>query len=331
MSAARGVIVRPVGAVRRYAGKAGAIGVDPIRAARELGVGWVLEGTIAQRGERLRVTARLLDVRNGSAAWSDSFDETFTHVFDVQETISRRVAAVLMPRLDERERGALGVAGTRSVETYRLYLEARYLSQLLTPDAYRRSIVLYEQAIAADPRCAYAWYGLADALRRRHFTSNTPPRQTFERMRAAAQPAVEIDPRYGDGWAMLGWVVYLFDWDWPRSSAWRSSAPHRTAACRLKPSMSAHSGGVASQLGAAIDARCWPALEGAQCLSVRSTRTSPALTKRSSLPESSVAATSKVNVRPAACHLKLSPSFSVTEAPVGPLPVTSVPARCNHA
>lgn len=90
LGAARGVIVRPVGAVRRYAGKAGAIGVDPIRAARELGVGWVLEGTIAQRGERLRVTARLLDVRNGSAAWSDSFDETFTHVFDVQDHLAPR-------------------------------------------------------------------------------------------------------------------------------------------------------------------------------------------------------------------------------------------------
>ncbi|MBL8360735.1 MAG: winged helix-turn-helix domain-containing protein [Rubrivivax sp.] len=213
LSAARGVIVRPVGAVRRYAGQ----DTDALQAARDLGVGWVVEGTMAQQGERLRVTARLLDVRNGSAAWSGTFDETFTHVFDVQEAISRRVAEVLMPRLGERERGALGVAGTRSAETYRLYLEARYLSLLFTADAYRRSIALYEQAIAADPRYAYAWCGLADVLRRELFTSNKAPRQTFERIRAAAQRAVDIDPRLGEGQAILGWVAYLYDWDWLRA------------------------------------------------------------------------------------------------------------------
>jgi len=213
LSAARGVIVRPVSAVRTYSGR----DADPMQAARELGVDWVLEGTVQQHGERTRVTARLLDVNNGSAAWSGSFDETFNHVFDVQEAISRRVAGVLMPHLGERERGALGVAGTRSTDVYRIYLEARYVSQLYTPDAYRRAIALYEQAIAADPRYAYAWHGLADVLRRTQYTSNTPPRQTFERIRAAAQRAVEIDPRYGDALAMLGQVAYWFDWDWPRA------------------------------------------------------------------------------------------------------------------
>lgn len=213
LSAARGVIVRPVGAVRRYAGR----DTDALQAGRELGVGWVLEGTVAQHGERLRATARLLDARDGSAAWSGSFDETFTHVFDVQESISRRVAEVLMPRLGEHERGALGVAGTQSTETYRLYLEARYQSLLFRPDAYRRSIALYERALRADPRYAYAWVGLADVLRRELFTSNTPPRPAFERIRAAAERAVEIDPQYGDGVAMLGWVTFLFEWDWVRA------------------------------------------------------------------------------------------------------------------
>jgi TolB-like protein len=213
LSAARTVIVSPVGAVRRYAGR----DADPLQAARELGVDWVLEGTIQQRGDRMRVTARLLDVRDGSAAWSDSFDQAFTHVFDVQEAISRRVADVLMPRLGERERYALGVPGTRSIETYRIYMEARYLTKLFTPDAFRRSIALYERAIADDPRYAYAYQGLADVLRRTQYTSNTPPRQTWGRIRALAERAVDIDPQYGDGLAMLGWVAFWFDWDWPRA------------------------------------------------------------------------------------------------------------------
>jgi len=211
LSAARGVIVRPVGAVSRYLRRE----VDPIRAAQELGVTWVLEGTVQQQGERVRVTARLLDVSSGSAAWSGSFDETVTHVFDAQEAISRRVAEVLMPRLGERDQGALSANGTRNAEAYRLYLEARYHSLLFTADAYRRAVALYEQAIAADPRYAYAYAGLADAYRRALFTSNTAPRETFEKIRTAAQRAVDLDPRYSDGLANLGWVAYLFDWDWP--------------------------------------------------------------------------------------------------------------------
>lgn len=211
LGAARGVIVRPVGAVRRYLVRE----AEPLRAAQELGVAWVLEGTIQQQGGRTRVTARLLDVSSGTAAWSGSFDENLSHVFDVQEAISRRVAEVLMPRLGERDRGALGASGTRNSEAYRLFLEARYHSLLFTPEAYRRAIALYEQAIAADPRYAYAHAGLADAHRRTQFTSNTAPRETFDKVRAAAQRAVELDPQFGDALANLGWVSYWYDWDWP--------------------------------------------------------------------------------------------------------------------
>jgi TolB-like protein/DNA-binding winged helix-turn-helix (wHTH) protein/Flp pilus assembly protein TadD len=233
LSAARGVIVRPVGAVRRYLGH----DTEPLRAAQELGVAWVLEGTIQQQGERTRVTARLLDVNTGSAAWSGTFDESVTHAFDVQDAISRRVADVLMPRLGERDLGALGGSGTRNAEAYRLYLEARYHSLLLTPDAYLHAIALYDQAIAADPRYAYAYAGLADTHRRTQFTSNTAPRETFEKVRTAAQRAVDLDPQYSDGLSNLGWVAYFFDWDWPRAERTMRRA------LELNPSsVDAHSG-----------------------------------------------------------------------------------------
>jgi len=213
LSTARGVVVRPIGAVRRYT----AADTDPLRAARELGVDWVLEGSVQQIGQRAHVMARLLEVSSGAAAWSGNFDETFTHVFDVQETISRRVAEVVIPQLAERERGQMAGAGTGNTDAYRLYLEARYQTLLYTPDAFRRAIVLYRQAIAADPRYVYAHVGLADVLRRTVFTSNTAPRDAFEAVRAAAQRAIELDPQLGDGHAMLGLVAYWYEWDWPRA------------------------------------------------------------------------------------------------------------------
>ena len=211
LSAIPDVIVRPIGAVRRYA--TANADSDPVRAARELGVQWIIDGTVQQSGDRTRVTARLLDASKGTAAWTASFDERFVHVFDVQESISRRVAEVLRPRLAARQARAQP-SGTRNAEAYRIYLQARYHSMLFTPEDFRLSMSLYNQAITTDPKYAYAYVGLADALRRSIYTSNATPKTTFEAIRDAAARAVEIDPMLGEALALLGWVSYQHDWDW---------------------------------------------------------------------------------------------------------------------
>ena len=213
LSAARGLVIRPVGSVRRYAAK----DADPLRAARELGVAWVLDGTVQRSGDRVRVTARLLNASDGVAAWSGSFDEQFTNVFDVQDAISQRVAAVLVPRLSERERAGLSMAGTRNAQAFELYAAARYESQFFKPDSNRRSLALYQQAIAADPNYAYAHAGVADLYRRMQFTSNLAPRDAFEPTRQAAARALELDPDFADAQANVGWVTYLYEWDWARA------------------------------------------------------------------------------------------------------------------
>ncbi len=213
LSSARGIVVRSVSSVRRY----GRTDTDPLRAARDLEVAWIVDGTVQRSGDRVRVTARLLNAADGMSAWSGSFDERFTDVFDVQDAISQRVAAALVPQLSARESAGLSAAGTRNTEAYQLYLAARSQSMLFTPDAYRRSLALYQQAVAADPNYAYAYVGLADLHRRTQFTSNTAPRDAFEPTRAAAARAIELDPAFGDAHAMAGWVSYLYDWDWGRA------------------------------------------------------------------------------------------------------------------
>ena len=96
LSTVPGLVVRSVGSVRRYAGAE----QDPLRAARDLDVAWIVDGSLQRRGDQLRVTARLLRAAEGSAAWSGSFDEKFTGVFEVQDMISARVAKVLAPSLE---------------------------------------------------------------------------------------------------------------------------------------------------------------------------------------------------------------------------------------
>jgi len=211
LSTVPGVIVRSIGSIRRYAGPDG----DPLRAARELDVVWVLAGTIQRSDEQVRVSARLLDAtRAGSAVWSDQFDAPFVGVLEVQDTIARRVAERLAPTLSAHAVDRLAPAGTSDLAAYQLYLEGRYQAALFTREGLTRAIVLFERAIAADPDYVYAYVGLADAHRRTLFTANAAPLATFAAIRTAARRALEIAPTNGEAQAMVAWVSYLHDWDW---------------------------------------------------------------------------------------------------------------------
>src|SRR5262249_11125155 len=95
------IVVRPTSAVRAYAG----LGADPVAAGRELGVELVVEGSIQRSGERIRVTVQLMSAADGVPLWAQQFDEQLTDVFALQDAISERVAAALMPKLIDGDLG----------------------------------------------------------------------------------------------------------------------------------------------------------------------------------------------------------------------------------
>ncbi|MGE5712762.1 MAG: winged helix-turn-helix domain-containing tetratricopeptide repeat protein [Betaproteobacteria bacterium] len=210
LSTLPGLVVRSVGSVQRYAG----VAQDPLVAARELDVEWVVDGTFQRSGDQIRVTARLLRA-DGTARWSGTFDEQFVGVFDVQAMISDRVAQVLAPQLGARGRRGLLASGTQNPDAYQLYLAARTSAQNLRPSGLRRSILFYKKALELDPSYALAWAGLAETYRRLPFGADTPPTEAFEPARAAALRAIEIDPSLAEGYAGLGWVKFWYEWDWP--------------------------------------------------------------------------------------------------------------------
>ena len=210
LSTLPGLVVRSVGSVQRYAGAA----QDPLAAARELDVEWVVDGTFQRSGDQIRVTARLLRA-DGTARWSGTFDERYVGVFDVQAMISDRVAQVLAPQLGARGRRGLLASGTQNPDAYQLYLAARTSAQSLRPSGLRRSILFYKKALELDPSYALAWAGLAETYRRLPFGADTPPTEAFEPARAAALRAIEIDPSLAEGYAGLGWVKFWYEWDWP--------------------------------------------------------------------------------------------------------------------
>jgi DNA-binding winged helix-turn-helix (wHTH) protein/TolB-like protein/tetratricopeptide (TPR) repeat protein len=233
LSTVPGLVVRSIGSVRRYAGA----DQDPLRAARELDVAWIVDGSLQRRGEQLRVTARLLRTADGGAAWSGSFDEKFTGVFDVQDLISARVAQVLAPSLEvgAGARAPLtGIGGTRNTDAYQLYLAAGRLAQDMRADGLRKSFALYNQALAIDPGFALAWVGLAEAHRRTLFAADALPSEVFEPAGIALQRALAIAPNLAEARAEAAFKLYWFDFDWPAAeSEFRgalSSNPNAVAA-----------------------------------------------------------------------------------------------------
>ena len=213
LSTVPGLVVRSIGSVRRYAGA----DQDPLRAARELDVAWIVDGSLQRRGDQLRVTARLLRAADGTAAWSGTFDEKFTVVFEVQDMISARVARVLAPSL-EIFAGArppqTGLGGTRNTDAYQLYLAAARHAQDMRADGLRKSIDLYKQALEIDPGYALAWVGLAETYRRTLFGADAMPSEVFEPAHFAVQRALATVPNLAEARTEQAFRLYWFDFDW---------------------------------------------------------------------------------------------------------------------
>ena len=216
LSLVPGLVVRSVGSVRRYAGTE----QDPVRAARDLDVDWIVDGSLQRRGSQLRVSARLLRASDGSAAWSDSFDAQFTGVFDMQDKISARVLQAMAPRLQATAGVAAGLpdkplGGTRNTDAYELYLAATRHAQPRRGDSLRKSIALFRQALDLDPGYALAHVGLAEALRETLLAADAQATDVFLPARQAVQRALALAPDLAEALSEQGFSLYFFDFDWP--------------------------------------------------------------------------------------------------------------------
>lgn len=204
------VIVRPLSSVRRVVEHE----QDPQAAGRELNVQFVLEGSIQRSADRIRVTARLINVEDGTVVRFDPLDERFTNLFAVQDAISHRVVGALELRLNSRDRMALTKRDTENPEAYELYLNGRtHLGKLIPPEVMK-SIEFFKQAIDADPAYALAYAGLAEAYHSLPINSDVPPKEAFPQAKVAAEKALAIDESLAQVHASLSMIKSWYDWDW---------------------------------------------------------------------------------------------------------------------
>jgi len=210
LSNIREIVVRSLNSVRKYSG----LDQDPVAAGRELEVDSVLEGNVQKSSDRIRVSARLINVADGSSLWANTFDEKFTDVFAVQDAISQKVADALALRLSSEENKRLTRRFTENVEAYQLYLTGRYHWNKLTPPEITKSIEFFKKAIGLDPTYALAYFGLADAYRSLAPTSEVPSKDTLPQAQAAATKALELDETLAEPHATLAFIHTWYDWDW---------------------------------------------------------------------------------------------------------------------
>jgi DNA-binding winged helix-turn-helix (wHTH) protein/Tfp pilus assembly protein PilF len=204
------ITVRPTSAVLKYAGNE----ADPVTVGRELGVDSVLDGTIERSDDRIRVTVQLMRSGDGAAIWGETFDEQFTNIFGVEDSISEQVTRVLQLRLSGEEKRQLTKRYTENVRAYQAYLKGRYFWEKRTEEGMEKSIAFFEEAIDVDPSYALAYAGLADA----HFLLGVyrarPPRETFPKAQAAAAKALELDSELAEAQCCLAYMKACYDWDW---------------------------------------------------------------------------------------------------------------------
>jgi TolB-like protein/Flp pilus assembly protein TadD len=187
---------------------------------RELGVRYVLEGSVRRAASKLRITAQLVDAETDAHLWANKFSGTVDDVFDVQESVSRsivdRLALELTPA---EERRLAGRAAGGSAEAYDLYLLGRYHMNQFTREELHTAIDYFGRSVELQPGFAKAHAGLADSYILLTQGPGEPPLENFPRARAAALTALQIDPSLEDAHTSLGGVHLFFDWDFERAEA----------------------------------------------------------------------------------------------------------------
>ena len=202
------LVVVPLATVSRFAGH------DPIRSGRDLGVDAVLEGSIQSTNSRIRVSVRLLRVRDARLLWAQTFDVASGNAFTLEDSISSRVASNLLGSLTAPQQVALDKGATANASAYADYLRGRYYAaNFYTKDGHRKALDYLQAAIRDDPAYALAYSGLADTY---YDSSNLvfPPHDAMPRAKAAAQRAVDLDPALAAAHVSLGLIASKYDWNW---------------------------------------------------------------------------------------------------------------------
>ena len=189
-------------------------GHDIQEIGKRLKVETVLEGSVRKAGNRLRITAQLVNVADGYHVWSEKYDCEMKDIFAIQDEISLTIVDKLKVKLLREDKEKLVKRSTEDVEAYNLYLKGRYFWGKRTKEGFRKAMEFFEQSIVEDPNFTLAYSGLADSYNLLGFYNFAPPKEAFPKAKEAAQKALKIDDTIAEAYASLAFVQLYYDWDW---------------------------------------------------------------------------------------------------------------------
>jgi TolB-like protein/DNA-binding winged helix-turn-helix (wHTH) protein/Tfp pilus assembly protein PilF len=211
LSKSRRLTVRSTGAVLRYNSPA----QDSLAAGRELGVDSVLDGKLQHEGDRVRVTVQLVRVRDGASLWAETFDEKFTDIFAMQDSISDQVVKALTLELSREERERMRKRYTENTEAYQAFLKGRFFLDRRTSKSIRKAKDFFQEAVDRDRNYALAYVGLADCYHRFAQFGISPAAEAIPQATAAATKALELDDSLAEAHATLGVINFRYLLDLP--------------------------------------------------------------------------------------------------------------------
>ncbi|GAA0853935.1 tetratricopeptide repeat protein [Aliiglaciecola litoralis] len=202
--------------------------IDVTDIAQALNVRMVLEGSVRKQGDKVRITAQLIDASNGFHLWSETYDRQLIDIFAIQDDIAKAIGAQLKIKMTGLTEPGDTVAGTRNIQAYDLYLQGMGLWQQRGETELWQAIALFEQATVLDPDFVQAYSGLALSYAViGYFSTQIPFQETMDRAENFAQLAIALDPTQPEAYAALSQVS-----DWQRRRVTTNALLNRAIALR---------------------------------------------------------------------------------------------------
>jgi TolB-like protein/Flp pilus assembly protein TadD len=181
--------------------------------ARELEVDTIVEGSVLRAGDRVRITAQLIDPMKETHLWAESYDRHLRDVLDLQADVTRAIAHEIQIKLTPQEQAHLAQVYPVDPEAYEAYLKGRYHWNKRSREGHVKAVQYFQQAIVKDPACATAYAGLADAVAIMGLWGLVPPEEGCGKARGLALKALERDNSLAEAHTSLAWAALHYDYD----------------------------------------------------------------------------------------------------------------------
>jgi serine/threonine protein kinase/tetratricopeptide (TPR) repeat protein len=187
---------------------------NPVSVGKELRVSAVVVGRIETVGDKLVVSAELIDASDNALIWGNRYQTARSDLFSVQDALASEIARMLRLQLGGREQQLLTKRHTTDPRAYELYLKGRFQWNKRNAEGLYDAIEFFNKAIEIDPQYALAYAGIADCYNLLDIWANLPTSATFPRAKAAAQKALSIDDQLAEAHTSLAYAIHTYEWDW---------------------------------------------------------------------------------------------------------------------